>query len=71
MLLNDDSAKDMVVIQTLNESGDQSIVENYDQVMRSSGLNVNDYMTLTRSKVLPIAEEDANEAARAEEEDAY
>ena len=39
--------------------------------MKSSGLNVNDYISLTKSKVLPIAEEDANEAARAEEEDAY
>ena len=71
MLLNDDSAKDMVVIQTLNESGDQSIIENYDQLMKSGGLTVNDYMAIHKSKVQPIAEEDAIEAARAEEEDAY
>ena len=68
MLLNDDSAKDMVVIQTLNESGDQSIVENFNEIIKNSPLNANDIMALHKSKVLPIAEENA---ARAEEEDAY
>ena len=69
MLLNDDSAKDMVVIQTLNESGDQLNTENYS--LGPHGINVNDIMALNKSKVLPIEEEDAIEAARAEEEDAY
>ena len=71
MLLNDDSAKDMVVIQTLNESGDQSIVENFNEIIKNSPLNANDIMALHKSKVLPIEEENAIEAARAEEEDAY
>ena len=39
--------------------------------MKSGGLTVNDYMAIHKSKVQPIAEEDAIEAARAEEEDAY
>ena len=58
----------MVVIQTLNESVDQSLVENYDQVIKNGG---NDYMALNKSKVLPIAEEDVNEAAYVGDDDTY
>ena len=56
------------MIQTLNESVDQSLVENYDQVIKNGG---NDYMALNKSKVLPIAEEDVNEAAYVGDDDTY